>query len=44
MVGAWFWAIATVSEAALLVTLPAELLTITVNCEPLSEEVVAAVV
>jgi hypothetical protein len=34
----------TVRVAALLVTLPAELLTTTVNWEPLSEEVVAAVV
>jgi hypothetical protein len=33
-----------VSVAALLVTLPAELLTITVNCAPLSELVVAGVV
>ena len=34
----------TVSVAALLVTLPAVLLTTTVNCEPLSAEVVAGVV
>ncbi len=34
----------TVRVAALLVTLPAELLTITVNCAPLSELVVAGVV
>jgi len=34
----------TVSVAALLVTLPAELLTTTVNCAPLSELVVAGVV
>ena len=34
----------TVSVAALLVTLPAVLLTTTTNCAPLSEEVVAAVV
>lgn len=34
----------TVSVAALLVTLPAELLTTTVNCAPLSEPVVAGVV
>src|SRR5258708_34845506 len=34
----------TVSVAALLVTLPAELLTVTVNCAPLSELVVAGVV
>ena len=33
----------TVSVAALLVTLPAELLTITVNCAPLSEVAVAGV-
>jgi hypothetical protein len=34
----------TVSVAALLATLPAELLTTTVNCTPLSELVVAGVV
>jgi len=34
----------TVSVAVLLVTLPAVLLTTTVNCEPLSAEVVAGVV
>jgi hypothetical protein len=34
----------TVSVAALLVTLPTVLLTITVNCAPLSELVVAGVV
>jgi len=34
----------TVSVAALLVTLPAELLTITVNCDPLSDVAVAGVV
>ena len=34
----------TVRTAALLVTLPAELLTITVNCAPLSEVLVAGVV
>ena len=34
----------TVREAALLVTLPAELLTTTVNCAPLSAVVVAGVV
>jgi len=34
----------TVSVAALLVTLPVELLTVTVNCVPLSELVVAGVV
>jgi hypothetical protein len=34
----------TVSVAALLVALPAELLTTTVNCVPLSELVVAGVV
>jgi hypothetical protein len=34
----------TVSVAALLVTLPAVFVTTTVNCEPLSEFVVAAVV
>jgi hypothetical protein len=34
----------TVSAAALLVTLPAVLLTATVNCAPLSELVVAGVV
>ena len=34
----------TVSVAALLVTLPAELLTTTVNCAPLSEVVSAGVV
>jgi hypothetical protein len=34
----------TVSVAALLVTLPAELLTTTTNEEPLSDEVVAGVV
>jgi hypothetical protein len=34
----------TVSLAAALVTLPAVLLTTTVNCAPLSELVVAAVV
>jgi hypothetical protein len=34
----------TVSVAPLLVTLPAELLTVTVNCAPLSELVVAGVV
>jgi hypothetical protein len=34
----------TVSTALLLVTLPAELLTTTVNCAPLSEVVSAAVV
>jgi hypothetical protein len=34
----------TVSVAALLVTLPAELLTVTVSCDPLSELVVAGVV
>jgi hypothetical protein len=34
----------TVSRAALLVTLPAESLTTTLNFEPLSEVVVAAVV
>jgi hypothetical protein len=34
----------TVSVAAALVTAPAELLTTTVNCEPLSDEVVAGVV
>jgi hypothetical protein len=34
----------TVSVAALLVTLPAELLTAAVNCAPLSELVVAGVV
>jgi hypothetical protein len=33
----------TVSAAALLVTLPAVLLTTTVNCAPLSELVVAGV-
>jgi len=37
-------ALFTVSVAALLVTLPATLLTVTVNCEPLSAEVVAGVV
>jgi hypothetical protein len=36
--GAW-----TVSVAALLVTLPDELLTTTVNCEPLSAVVTAGV-
>jgi hypothetical protein len=34
----------TVRLAALLVTLPAELLTVTLNCDPLSELVVAGVV
>jgi len=34
----------TVKTPALLVTLPAELLTITVNCAPLSEVLVAGVV
>jgi hypothetical protein len=34
----------TVSEAALLVTLPVELLTTTLNWEPLSELVVGGVV
>ena len=34
----------TVRMAALLVTLPAELLTTTVNCSPLSELLVAGVV
>ena len=34
----------TVSVATLLVTLPAVLLTTTVNCEPLSAEVVGGVV
>ncbi len=34
----------TVNVATLLVTLPAELLKTTVNCEPLSEAVVAGVV
>jgi hypothetical protein len=34
----------TVSVAALLVTLPAELLTTTVNCAPLSELLVGGVV
>ena len=34
----------TVSIAGLLVTLPAELLITTVNCDPLSEAVVAGVV
>src|SRR4029077_11972972 len=34
----------TVSVAALLVTLPALLVTVTVNCAPLSEVVVAGVV
>ena len=34
----------TVSVAALLVTLPAVLLTTTANCAPLSAEVVAGVV
>jgi len=38
------WVALTVRVAALLVTLPAELLTTTVNCTPLSELVVAAVV
>ena len=39
-----FEAAFTVSVAALLVALPAELLTATVNCAPLSELVVAGVV
>jgi hypothetical protein len=34
----------TVRVAALLVTLPAELLTTTVNCDPLSDVAVAGVV
>ncbi len=37
-------AVVTVSMAALLVALPAALLTATVNCAPLSELVVASVV
>ena len=37
-------AAATVSVAALLVTLPTLLVTVTVNCEPLSAVVVAGVV
>jgi hypothetical protein len=38
------WSAFTVSVTALLVTLPAALLTTTVNCAPLSELVVVGVV
>jgi hypothetical protein len=40
----WLAIVLTVRVAGLLFTLPAELLTITVNCDPLSEVVVAGVV
>jgi len=44
MAGATSVVVPTLSVAALLVTLPCELLTATVNCVPLSDVVVAGVV